>query len=107
MTHTNAVNGCNEGADYTLFYWEHDADSRDDRALANQLRQQVAPLIPGPLVIDQRTNLAELETNARWGDAYVELQFHSNQSRQTWLYNSSPAAAFSYGTAVDEYLGYP
>jgi len=108
ITHTNAFRDpCPETSDYTLFWWEDDADDRDDRALANELRKWVGPEIPGPVVIDEKQNQLELDTNARWGDAYVELQFHTNPARQTWLFNNTDTSAPIYGNAIDTYLGNP
>lgn len=89
ITHTNGNDGCNTGLDYLETMWAHDADSLDDRALASALRIDLNPYVPGTGRIDQRPLLTELSTNRRWGDAYVELQFHDNSVNNQWLQGES------------------
>jgi hypothetical protein len=103
ITHTNGIAGCPSNESYLLTMWS----SATDRALATTLGRVLDGGIPGGLRGWQRTNLAELGTNAPRGDAYVELQFHDNPSAQAWLYRESVHHAWRYGYAVDRYLGYP
>ena len=107
VTHTNGVDGCNQPVEYFVSLWEDNADNRDDKNLALALTEHVGGPPPGPRYTQQRTNLAELETDRRWGDAYVEIAFHDNQNSQTWIRNRSEFQAWRYGLAVDEYLNYP
>lgn len=81
-------------------------NSGRDEALCNAMRPVLNNYVPGPGK-SWYENWAELNTNAPLGDCYVELQFHSNQLRQGWLYNNSQYYAFTYGRGVDQYLGYP
>lgn len=103
ITHTNAGKNCPDTSNYLLTIYEHS----NDHTLAEQLGLTLDYYVPGPRSIWQRTDLSELETNATYGDAYVELQFHSNQTTQSWLYSHAHEAAWRYGTAVDIRLAYP
>lgn len=103
VTHTNALRGCGSTASYLMTMWS----SSTDKALASKIGSLTDPAVPGGWNNPQRTDLAELGRNASHGDAYVELQFHDNQSTQSWLYSSAHEAAWRYGYAVDSYLGYP
>ena len=107
VTHTNGTTGCDTDNNYLLTLWENDADRYDDRDLANALLTTMNPDVLGPGYLRRNTGLAELETGASRGDAYVELQFHDNQRTQRWIYNNSYRRAYLYGLAVDGYLGYP
>lgn len=103
ITHTNASAGCSSGGNYMMTMWEHSTD----QSLAGVLGAQLDNGVPGTWSNVQRTDLAELEANVSNGDVYVELQFHDNQTNQTWLYNQAHTAAWRYGLGVDAYLGYP
>ncbi|MEO5663751.1 MAG: hypothetical protein ABIR39_10735, partial [Nocardioides sp.] len=83
ITHTNALTGCGDGADYLLTMWEH---YYSDALQCNALNPALDADIPGGQNQWQDINKLELERNAPNGDCYVELQFHTNQSRQSWLY---------------------
>lgn len=67
ITHTDGFRRCPNGGDFSSFLWEDDIGARDDRRLANELRELVEPQIPGPYNQQQRTDLGELDTNARGG----------------------------------------
>lgn len=103
ITHTNAIDGCQEGYDYLLLMWEH----ANDENLCDALRPNLNSYIPGPSNQWQDTGWLELETNAGNGDCYVELQFHSNQQRQTWIYGETIHHSYLYGVSIDQRLGYP
>lgn len=103
ITHTNASTGCSSGGNYMMTMWEH----TNDQSLAGALGGQLDAGVPGTWSNVQRTNLEELEANVSNGDVYVELQFHDNQTTQSWLYNQAHTAAWRYGLGVDVYLGYP
>lgn len=103
VTHSNAISGgCGAGGDYMLVMH----NSGTDQALSNSVRTQLDASVPGGSQ-QWSSSVGELLTNASHGDAYVELQFHTNQTRQSWMYSSSYQAAHRYGVAVDAYLGYP
>lgn len=103
VTHSNASSGCNSSASYLLTHY----NQSNDQQLASDLRQQLDGWVPGSSQQWQRTDFAELSTNAPHGDAYVELQFHDNQTTQSWLYSSIYRAAWAYGAGVDVHMGYP
>jgi hypothetical protein len=103
VTHSNGIAGCPSHESYLLTMWS----SATDKALATTLGWALDPVVPGGRRGWQRTNLAELGTNAPRGDAYVELQFHDNPTAQAWIYRRSVQNAWRYGYAVDRYLGYP
>lgn len=103
ISHSNGTDGCPSPTQYVLTMYEHDNDER----LAKEIGPKLDTYFPGPLNMWQETGLLELETNADRGDAYVELQFHDNRSRQTWLHDESHKYAFVYGWAVDVHLDYP
>lgn len=103
VTHTNASNGCNSSASYLLTLY----DESNDQTFASNLGSALNPGVPSSWSHRRRTDLAELGTGATFGDAYVELQFHDNQSAQTWLYGETHKAAWRYGYGVDQYLSYP
>lgn len=107
ITHTNALNGCEESTNYLLGMWQTDNDAHDDYDIAAKMVAVLDPVAPGSGVVQQRTNLAELSTNAPYGDGYMELVFHSRQASQTWIHDQSYQYAYLYGRAIDEYLGYP
>lgn len=104
VTHSNAVaDGCPSSASYllTMYY------NGQDRALGSAIRGNLSPEVPGSSVEAYRSDLGELRTDREYGDAYVELQFHTNVSAQAWMYGSSHRAAYAYGLGVDSHLGYP
>lgn len=104
ITHTNALTGgCGAGGDYLLTMY----NSSTDKALSDRLLASLDGPVPGPAVTWQRTDLAELFTNASNGDTYVEVQFHTNPTRQSWLATSMYQAGSRYGAGVDVYLNYP
>ncbi|MGL5824941.1 MAG: hypothetical protein ACRCYU_09005 [Nocardioides sp.] len=107
VTHTNATSGCDTSNNYMLTMWEDDVGTYDDKNLALSIDQWVGLHVYGPDQIQQRTNLAELDRNASDGDVYVELQFHDNQTTQSWIDNNTAGYASAYGLAVDAYLNYP
>jgi hypothetical protein len=102
VTHTNGTGGCPSNTSYLLTMWNSSAD----HALAGELGRVLDPGIPGDLR-SWSADFAELSTNARRGDAYVELQFHDNPYANAWLASESIHHAWRYGYAVDQYLGYP
>ena len=86
VTHTNAdgSTGCSsESANYFLAEWEHDGNAYDDRDLAQAFHDRMKDVAPGGQNIWRATNLAELETNAPRGDAYIELVFHTKPAAQS------------------------
>lgn len=105
VTHTNASpsGGCGAAGDYLLTIW----NNANDHQLADIFRPNLNSYIPGSTTNWQDPNLAELNTNRPLGDVYIELQFHTNQARQQWLYNNSDKYSYLYGLSVDQYLGYP
>jgi len=107
VTHTNAASGCESSANYLLVMWKQDADAYDDKDLATALKNNIEDYAPGGQVLQQRTNLAELDRNAPRGDAYVELVFHDHQAAQRWIHDKTPNNQFTYGLSVDQYLDYP
>lgn len=103
VTHSNATNGCNSSASYLLTHYEESSDE----VLASNLGWALNPGVPSNWSHRRRTDLAELGTGASFGDAYVELQFHDNQSTQAWLYGETHKAAWRYGYGVDIHMSYP
>ncbi|MFE0150179.1 hypothetical protein ACFWY5_23720 [Nonomuraea sp. NPDC059007] len=103
ITHTNATTGCNASASYLLTMYQH----TNDRGLATALGRALDPAVPSNFRQSRRPDLAELRTNAPRGDAYVELQFHDNQTTQKWIHSESVFAAWRYGIGVDRHLNYP
>lgn len=103
VTHTNALSGCGSTASYLATMWS----SSLDYALAQKVGSLTDPEVPGGWSNPQRTDLAELGRNASHGDTYVELQFHDNQTTQSWLYGDAHTAAWRFGYGVDSRLGYP
>jgi hypothetical protein len=102
-THTNASRGCNSSASYLLTMYTQSNDQR----VATELGKALDGGVPSSWSNAYRSDLAELGTGASHGDAYVELQFHENQSTQSWLYGETHKAAWRYGWGVDVRLGYP
>lgn len=105
ITHSNAGSPSNP---YNLVM----RDSAQDQLLATQVSASLGLGVPGPDNVGSDNayagvNLYELRGNATYGDAYVELQFHSVQSSQTWMHNQAHTAAWRYGLGVDSFLGYP
>lgn len=103
ITHSNAG-----GGSYNLVMW----DSAQGKRFATQLSKSLGPGVPGGDNVGSDNtyvggNLYELKGDAAHGDAYVELQFHDNQSMQSWMYNQAHTAAYRYGVAADIFLGYP
>lgn len=110
ITHTNgsAAGVCSSSSpSYFLVIWEHDNDARDDRDLAAALKAELGGPAPGGERMWRETGLAELEANRVYGDAYVELGFHTKPAAQKWLKNRSKYNAYRYGFAMDQYLDYP
>lgn len=103
VTHSNASGGCQSSTNYFLVMYEHASDN----AVSDKILEFTGSSVPGSDNTWKETALYELETNASFGDAYVELQFHDNQARQGWMYNGAHVAAWGYGAGVDSRLGYP
>lgn len=103
VTHTNASNGCNSASSYLLTEWYQ----TNDYNLATHLGTALNGDVPGGWNSWSGSGLAELSTNASNGDAYIELQFHDNQSVQSWIYYNVPYVTYNYGIGVDNHLGYP
>lgn len=79
----------------------------NDKNLATEIGVDLNPYVPGVRQLNERPGLWELGTQASRGDAYVELQYHDNQTTQSWIYNHTDDTAFVYGQAVDAHLNYP
>ncbi len=69
VTHTNALGGCGNAADYLLTIW----NQANDHQLADIFRPNLNSAIPGSTTNWQDTGLAELNTNRPLGDVYIEL----------------------------------
>jgi hypothetical protein len=105
VTHSNAVTGgCENATNRLETLWEHS----NDNSLASAIGSDLNVAAPDGWSHYQRTNLLELETNAPYGDAYVEIAFHSHQDAQSWIYyDSHKTGSWRYGLAIDKLLGYP
>lgn len=103
ITHSNAFQGCPSSANYLLTMY----NESNDQALAGRLAKAVGPVTPGGVNQSRRTDLAELTTGARRGDAYVELAFHDHRKAQRWMHDRMQRGSYTYGVAVDKHLGYP
>lgn len=103
-THSNALQGCgNATADYLLTMYNH--------AIDHELANRVGTLtthVPGGYNQWQHSGLAELNRNAPHGDAYLELQFHDNPARQSWMnLTGARGVAHRMGAIIDNHLGAP
>lgn len=116
VTHTNSTTGCNTSNDYLLTLWNDSNDQDLAASVGPSLNKgfpNVSDGVTGPGKRAKASEFlgwtpAELHTDRPYGDVYVELQFHDNQSTQTWIHNkSNPKAADLYGWAIDNYLNYP
>ena len=115
VTHTNATTGCDAAGNYLLTLWNDTNDQNLAAEVGPSLNTGfgVGDGVPGPGQRGKAVDIlgwtpGELLTNRPRGDVYVELQFHDNQSTQTWIHDDSKRdAACLYGWAVDKHLGYP
>lgn len=103
ITHTNAHTGCPSSASHLVTEYTHS----NDNTLASRIGQDLDPATPAGHS-HRSASWAELQTNATYGDAYVEVVFHDNQPAQEWMYYSSHKhGSWRYGWSVDKLLGYP
>lgn len=110
VTHTNANGGCGNAASYFLAMYR--GGHANDQGLAQRFYNNMRNVAPGGENIGTDTTwtggtLAELGRNAPYGDAYIELAFHTNQPAQSWVYYETDPNSWNYGVAIDEHLGYP
>lgn len=103
ITHSNASVGCPGSASYLWLGY----NQSNDLSLARALGDALDPQNPGGVTYQQRTELAELSTNAPLGDAYVEIAFHDNPAAQLWMRTKMRFATWAVGLGVDRYLKYP
>lgn len=111
VTHSNAVaGGCPNSTNYLLGIWE--TNHPNDELLTKKIVANLDSQAPGGSTTWSSSGLAELSTHkgtgSSTGDAYIELQFHTNPTGQEWMKEQSdngPAAR--YGLSVDSFLQYP
>jgi hypothetical protein len=106
VSHTNAVSGGCGSSSSNYLYTAYN-QTASDKPLATDLGTQLNPDVPSTWTQVQRTDLSELSTNATYGDAYVEIQFHTYQPTQSWLFSQYIYATADYGIGVDVRLNYP